>query len=91
MAVESETGEYENQEDGPVDKSGEPGEDSSTFIQPPDIQEATAATASRSSSTSKVERKFRPAWKSVYPWLQYDEEKGMSHTHTHTHNTHGNE
>ena len=45
---------------------------SSTSSQPPELQEPTA-----SNSTSTV-RKFRLAWKNVYPWLQYDEEKDMS-------------
>ena len=45
---------------------------SSTLSQPPELQEPKA-----SSSTSTI-RKFHPAWKNVYPWLQYDQEKGMS-------------
>ena len=53
-------------------EDGEAEEVSSTLSQPPELQEPKA-----SSSTSTV-RKFRPAWKNVYPWLQYDEEKGMS-------------
>ena len=36
---------------------------SSTLSQPPELQEPKAL-----SSTSTV-RKFRPAWKNVYPWL----------------------
>ena len=28
-------------------------------------------------STSTTVRKFRPAWKNSYPWLQHDEDKGM--------------
>ena len=31
-----------------------------------------------SNSPSNTVRKFPPAWKNVYPWLQYDEENGMS-------------
>jgi len=66
MAVE------ENQEGG-LDKDGEAGEVSSMLSQPPELQEPTA-----SNSPSNTVRKFRPAWKNVYPWLLYDEEKGMS-------------
>ena len=53
-------------------EDGEAEEVSSTLSQPPELQEPKA-----SSSMSTV-RKFCPAWKNVYPWLQYDEEKGMS-------------
>ena len=58
MAVE------ENQEDG-LDKDGEAGEVSSMLSQPPELQEPMA-----SNSPSNTVRKFRPAWKNVYPWLQ---------------------
>ena len=53
-------------------EDGEAEEVSSTLSQPPELQEPKA-----SSSTSTV-RKFCPAWKNVYPWVQYDEEEGMS-------------
>ena len=53
-------------------EDGEAEEVSSTLSQPPELQEPKA-----SSSTSTV-RKFCPPWKNIYPWLQYDEEKGMS-------------
>ena len=66
MAVEP-----ENQEDR-LDEDSEAEGVSSTSSQPPELQEPTA-----SNSTSTV-RKFRLAWKNVYPWLQYDKEKGMS-------------
>ena len=66
MAVE------ENQEDG-LDRDGEAGEVSSMLSHPPELQEPMA-----SNSPSNTVRKFRPAWKNVYPWLQYDDEKGMS-------------
>ena len=59
-----------NQEDR-RDEDSEAEGVSSTSSQPPELQEPTA-----SNSTSTV-RKFRLAWKNVYPWLQYDEEKGM--------------
>ena len=52
-------------------EDGEAEEVSSTLSQPPELQEPKA-----SSSMSTV-RKFCPAWKNVYPWLQYDKEKGM--------------
>ena len=60
-----------NQEDR-LDEDSEVEGVSSTSSQPPELQEPTA-----SNSTSTV-RKFRLAWKNVYPWLQYDKEKGMS-------------
>ena len=53
-------------------EDGEAEEVSLTLSQPPELQEPKAL-----SSRSTV-RKFRPAWKNVYPWLQYDEEKRMS-------------
>ena len=59
-----------NQEDR-LDEDSEAEGVSSTSSQPPELQEPTA-----SNSTITV-RKFRLAWKNVYPWLQYDEEKGM--------------
>ena len=62
MAVE------ENQEDG-LDMDGEAGEVSSMLSQPPELQEPMA-----SNSPSNTVRKFRPAWKNVYPWLQYDDD-----------------
>ena len=65
MAVEP-----ENQEDR-LDEDSEAEGVSSTSSQPLELQEPTA-----SNSTITV-RKFRLAWKNVYPWLQYDEEKGM--------------
>ena len=66
MAVE------ENQEDA-LDKDGEAEEVSSMFSQPPELQEPRA-----SNPPSNTVRKFRPAWKNVNLWLQYDQEKGMS-------------
>ena len=53
-------------------EDGEAEEVSLTLSQSPELHKPKA-----SSSTSTV-RKFCPAWKNVYPWLQYDKEKGMS-------------
>jgi len=66
MAVE------ENQENG-LDKDGEAEEVSSMSSQAPELQEPTVLN-----SPSNTVRKVRPAWKNVYLWLQYDEEKSMS-------------
>ena len=67
MATESEDqGELEETND-------EGGEISTTASQPAEVAELPVEpTASKSTTV----RKFRPAWKNSYPWLQYDEDKG---------------
>ena len=52
----------------------EGGEISTTASQPAEVAELPVKPMA---STSTTVRKLRPAWKNFYPWLQYDEDKGM--------------
>ena len=68
MATESDDqGELEETND-------EGGEISTTASQPAEVAELPVEPTA---STSTTVRKFRPAWKNSYPWLQYDEDKGI--------------
>ena len=68
MATESEDqGELE-------ETNGEGGEISTTASQPAEVAELPVKLTA---STSTTVRKFRPAWKNSYLWLQYDEDKGI--------------
>ena len=52
----------------------EGGEISTTASQPAEVAELPVEPTA---STSTTVRKFCLAWKNSYPWLQYDEDKGM--------------
>ena len=65
----------ESQDQGELEETNdEGGEISTTASQPAEVAELPVEPTA---STSTTVRKFRPAWKNSYPWLQYDEDKGM--------------
>ena len=65
----------ESEDQGELEETNdEGGEISTTASQPAEVAELPVKPTA---STTTTVRKFRPAWKNSYPWLQYDEDKGM--------------
>lgn len=60
----------ESEDQGELEETNdEGGEISTTASQPAEVAELPVKLMA---STSTTVRKFRPAWKNSYPWLQYD-------------------
>ena len=66
----------ESKDQGELEETNDEGGEISTTAsdQPAEVAELPVEPTA---STSTTVRKFRPAWKNSYPWLQYDEDKGM--------------
>ena len=60
----------ESEDQGELEETNDEG---TTASQPAEVAELPVEPTASSTTV----RKFRPAWKNFYLWLQYDEDKGM--------------